>query len=141
MLHFIYPLRTINDNTTIGEKIAFYRKKRNLLSNELANLIGIDRVTMIRYENNQMDCPYEIIVKIIEVLNVDKHLLMDEYLTFIDYPYSIFVKEKRKLLKLKQYELGEMVGVNRRQIEKWEHGACMITRERYQKLKEIQFVP
>ena len=57
MLHFVYPLRTINDDATIGEKIAFYRKKRNLFGNDLSNLIGIDRVTMIRYENNQLDCP------------------------------------------------------------------------------------
>lgn len=96
---------------------------------------------MIRYENNQLDCPYDIIIKISEALGVDKHLLMDEYLTFIDYPYSVFVKQKRKELRLKQYELGEKVGVNRRQIEKWEHGACMITRERYQKLKDIKFIP
>jgi transcriptional regulator with XRE-family HTH domain len=141
MLHFVYPLRTISDDATIGEKIAFYRKKRNLFGNDLANLIGIDRVTMIRYENDQLDCPYDVIIRISEALNVDRHLLMDEYLQLIDYPYSVFIKQRRKELHLRQCDLGEQVGVTRRQVEKWEHGVCMLPKDRYHKLKEIHFIP
>jgi transcriptional regulator with XRE-family HTH domain len=141
MLHFVYPLRTISDDATIGEKIAFYRKKRNLFGNDLANLIGIDRVTMIRYENDQLDCPYDVIIRISEALNVDRHLLMDEYLQFIDYPYSVFIKQRRKELHLRQCDLGEQLGVTRRQIERWEHSVNIIPKEKYHKLKDIHFIP
>ncbi len=78
MLHFVYILRTLKDDATIGQRIAFHRRRRKLLGKELAKLAHIGRTTLIRYETDQLECPYDVILRIAKVLDVDKRLLMDD---------------------------------------------------------------
>ena len=141
MLHFVYILRTLKDDATIGQRIAFHRRRRKLLGRELAKLAHIGRTTLIRYETDQLECPYDAILRIAKVLDVDKRLLMDDYLQFIDYPYYNFIKQRRKELGLRQIDLGNQIGINRKTIQKWENHHNVISRDSYQKLKEIHFIP
>ena len=96
---------------------------------------------MIRYENDQLECPYDVILRIAQVLDVDKHLLMDDYLKFIDYPYYDYIKQRRKELGLRQVDLGMQIGGKRQIVQRWENQRNLVSRDSYNKLKEISFIP
>ena len=55
----------------IGEQIKSLRKKRGMSVATLANRIGVNRATIYRYENGDIDkLPYKTIVPIAEALGV-----------------------------------------------------------------------
>lgn len=61
----------------IGERIRFKRKQRKMSADKLGELIGKDRATIYRYENNEIEnVPYTLIGKIAEVLEVEESYLM-----------------------------------------------------------------
>lgn len=50
-----------------GEQIFEFRKSRNLSQRELANLLGVDRQAISRYENNINPMPRELWRKLNEI--------------------------------------------------------------------------
>ncbi|MCL2168575.1 MAG: helix-turn-helix domain-containing protein [Defluviitaleaceae bacterium] len=73
-------------------------------------------------------------------LDIEADKLYDDYYKFLSYPYYVKVKEMRKERNLFQRELGEMLGVGRRAVERWEGGKTTITRETWEKLKELKLL-
>lgn len=59
-------------------------------------------------------------IRISKVLEIDPIKISDEYLKFIQYPYSKRIKEVRKQLGISQMELGKRMGVYTRAINTWE---------------------
>lgn len=56
------------------------------------------------------------------------------HLSFLDCPYSKKIRQIRKGHHLLQRELGEMLGVTRRAVERWEHCKNKVSRETWEQL-------
>jgi DNA-binding XRE family transcriptional regulator len=78
--------------------------------------------------------------KIADVLEIEAYNLYDDYYRFLDYPYSVRIKQIRSENKLRQHQLGAMLGVTRRAVERWEHGKHTVTREMWEQLKVLNLL-
>jgi len=130
-------MRVLGKNANVGERIRFHRTKRHMLVNTLAEEIGLSRYAIMSYENNQTEPLLEDLKKIAAVLGVESNSLYDDYYCFLDYPYSAKIKEMRKSHSLLQRELGIMLGVTRRAVERWEHGKNTVSRNTWKQLKDF----
>ncbi|MGI6007307.1 MAG: helix-turn-helix domain-containing protein, partial [Ruminococcus sp.] len=66
---------------TLGEKIKYYRKERGYTQDKLANLSGISKMSIRRYERNERYPTFDAMQKIASALKVSPiKLLGDEYL-------------------------------------------------------------
>jgi len=129
-------LKSKSDLSTVGGKIKYYRSLNGLLQKELSDISGIDRATILRYENNQVIHFLDICNKIAEIIGIDPFLIYDEYLSFIAGSFGSKIKLLRKSIKLTQVEFGQALGVHKKTIERWENEMACPTRENYILIKE-----
>lgn len=54
----------------IGKKIAYFRKEKNLTQTDLANILGITKQTIIKYEAGKTSIPVDTLLKISNFFNV-----------------------------------------------------------------------
>jgi len=140
LYHLICEMHTLDENATVGERIRFYRTKRHILGNTLAEMVGLSRYAIMYYENNQTEPLLEDLKKIAHALGVEADVLYDDYYRFLDYPYSAKIKEIRKVHGLYQRELGEMMGVSRRAAERWESGKNVVSRSTWERLESLSLL-
>lgn len=133
----VCEMKTLDENATVAERIRFYRTKRNMTGDTFAELIGVSRYAIMYYENNQSEPPLNDLNKMATVLKIEVDKLYDDYYKFLAYPYSAKIMEIRKEKNLLQRELGDMLSVGRRTVERWEHGRNKVTRETWEKLKTL----
>ena len=88
----------------------------------------------MRYENNQVEPTLNDLKLIANALDIEADKLYDDYYRFLDYPYTTRIKQLRTDKKLLQRELGAMLGVTRRAVERWEHGRNVIGRDSWEQL-------
>lgn len=78
---------------TVGERIKRRRKQLKMSADKLGELIGKNRATVYRYENNEIEnMPYEVIMPLAKALNVSPSYLMgwedfDKMQLSTKYPY------------------------------------------------------
>jgi len=133
-------MKTLNENATVAERIRFYRTKRNMNGDTLADLAGMSRYAIMYYENSQTEPLLEDLKAIANALNIEADMLYDDYYRFLDYPYTAKIKQVREEHGLLQRELGVMLGVTRRAVERWEHGRNRVTRNVWDKLKTLNLL-
>lgn len=61
---------------TIGERIKFVRKKKPMTQSFLADLLGVDRRTIINWESNETEPSREMIERLADVLGTSKDYIM-----------------------------------------------------------------
>ncbi|WP_317922511.1 helix-turn-helix domain-containing protein [Tepidimicrobium xylanilyticum] len=81
-------LKSTSDLSTIGFRIKYYRLLNNMKQEELAVKAGLDRATIIRYENNLVEHSINIIDKISHALGVNPTIIYDDYFRFISSDYG-----------------------------------------------------
>jgi len=133
-------MRTLDENAGVAERIRFYRTKRDMNGNTLAELAGLSRFAIIAYENNQTEPALSDLKNIAAILEVEADNLFDDYYRFLDHPYTDQIKNIRKKNKLLQRELGAMLGVTRRAVERWENGKNKVTRDMWEKLNALNLL-
>ncbi len=127
-----------SDLSTIGSRIKYYRLLNNFTQEELADRSGLDRSTIIRYENNLVDHSIDILDKICKVFKIEPFTLYDDYLKFISSDYGNIIKKLRNNLGVTQKEFGEILGVHRKTVARWEKEQLYPTRENYFKLVKFK---
>lgn len=130
-------LKGISDLSTIGSRIKYYRLINNLTQEELANESGLDRATIIRYENDLVDHYIGIIDTISVALKIKSSIIYDDYLNFISGDCGSKIRNLRINLGLTQKQLGELLGTHKKTISRWETEKSFPTRENYAKIIEI----
>lgn len=124
--------------TTVSEKLKWHRLNCGLLQKELADCIGVDRTTYIRYEDNILDSyPLDKLSKAAEFLQIPLTALLDEYNLFLYNGQARQIKMLRKSLKLTQRKLAELMGVGLGTVKKWEQGKVNMQKRNYLKLTEL----
>lgn len=129
-------LKTISDFDSIGGKIRYFRKAKNLLQEDLATMINLDVSTIKRLENNKATPSFETCKKISTALNMPIDFIYDDYLSFVHSDYPKFFKNIRKQLNLTQAQLADVLGLNRKTISRWEKKINFPSLEHYKVLCE-----
>ncbi len=120
--------------TEIADKLRWYRYKKALLQREVADIIGIDRTTYIRYEEIGRDY-YAIdhMEKLAELYNIPITELLDDFNLFLYHDQGKQIREKRKELGMTQSEYAQMLGVNLGNLKKWEQNKVRIFKSTWER--------
>ena len=130
-------LDVLSKGETVGERIAYYRKKKKLSQQQLADLANISTCTIKRIENNKIDSSINTYNKIIEVLQVNTQLIYDSYLQFINSDYSNLIKSLRHQRRLTQKQFSKLLHVHIKTIMRWEQREQIPSREHYMLIKKL----
>ena len=120
---------------TIGEKLRFYRLKNSIFQSELAEKIGIDRITYLEYEKGLKYYPYDTMKKIAKVYNIPLFEILDDYHMFAYSEQAKIIKGIRVRLGMNQYEFAKAIDVSKSTIQKVESNMCGFSQKSYQKFK------
>lgn len=124
--------------TNTSDKLKHYRHVKSLKQQDIANLLGINRSTYIRYEENPENIPTDMLSKIASVLDIDpKELLTDDYCRFQFDNQGEQLKAIRKKAGMTQIKFADTIGVHSCTIKRWEKNIAKINRETYARIKEI----
>lgn len=120
------------EDKPIGDKIRFYRLKKGLLQKETAVMIGIDRSTYIKIENNKTVVSLEILDKLSKILKIDVYELMDNYHNFIYCRQREDLKKFRNKRNITQKQLADMLKIGIYMIKRWESGKSIMSKIYYE---------
>ena len=140
LYHVVFKMRILSENSSVGERIGFYRRKRYLKSHTLGLQIGLSRYAIMDYENGKTEPSLEDLKKIAVVFDVEVDKFYDDYYRFLDYPYYARVKEIRTERKMTQARFGELLGVTPTTVKRWEWGKNKVSREVWEKMKALSFL-
>lgn len=140
LYHIVCDIWYIDDNASIPEKIRFYRTKRGVTCDMLAELVGVSRYAIMRYETGETEPSLENLRQMATIFDIDADKLYDDYYRFLDYPYSSKIREVRKARKMVQREFGEKLGVTAGTVKRWESGQHGVTRNMWETLKALAII-
>lgn len=133
-----WKIPRINENSTLGEQIKYYRRLANIKQTDLCLKLGCDRGVLDHLENRELKLVNINLIKdIIKELNIeDKIIINDDYIAFLlDNPIQTILNFRKKN-NLKRIDLARMLDKDISVIKKWETGKSQMTRASYNKLKK-----
>lgn len=136
--HSKWKIPQIDENSTLGEQIKYYRRLANIKQTDLCLKLGCDRGVLDHLENRELKLVnIKLIKDIIKELNIeDKIIINDDYISFIFDNPSKAIIDFRKKNNLKRSDLSKMMKTDISVIKRWENGKCQMTRASYNKLKK-----
>ena len=136
--HKVREIKPINENSTLGEQIRYYRQLANIEQRTLAKKLKCDRGVIFNLENKEMKLVnIEFLKRVIKELKIeDKLIINDDYIAFLLNNPSKTIIDFRKKNNLKRVDLAKMVNIHASIIKKWEQGKAQLTRTSYNKLKK-----
>ena len=128
--------------TEIADKLRWLRYRKALLQREIADLIGIDRGTYIRYEEYGHDYyPLEHMTKLAELYEIPVTDLLDDFNLFLYNNQGMQIRAKRMQLGLSRKEYAKILGVHPGSLKKWELNTVRIFKSTWEKhFKEDTFL-
>ena len=108
---------------TVADKLRYARLMAGLHQDALADKVGIDRCTILRYENGQVkeeNMVIEWLVKIALACGRGEYFCCSPYHVFIVQGAGAQVKQYRKSQGLTQRQLATQLGVNVTTVRGWE---------------------
>ncbi len=108
---------------TVSDKLRYARLSAGIHQDTLADKIGIDRSTLLRYENGQVseeNMEIEWLMQIATVCGMDKYFCLSPYHIFIAEDAGKQIKQYRKNLGLTQKKLAAKLGVAETTVKRWE---------------------
>lgn len=86
------------------------------------------------YENGKHPIPYDVAVKLADILKIEASLLYDDFSRFLAAPYTEALKSVRTALGLSQKAFAERIGIVPSYYYKIEEGNRRPSRKVYQKI-------
>lgn len=127
-----------NELETVSDKLKWYRINNGLLQREVAKVMGVDRTTYSRYEDNILEAyPTEKLSKAAALFNIDITLLLDDYNSFLYNGQGKQIKGLRKSMKLTQSQLARNMKTPLGTLKKWEQDKSIIPKKAFEKLSEL----
>lgn len=136
--HAKWTIPQIDENSTLGEQIKYYRRLANIKQTDLCLKLGCDRGVLDHLENRELKLVnIKLIKDIIKELDIeDKIIINDDYIAFLLNNPSKAILDFRKKNNLKRIDLAKMLDKDISVIKKWETGKSQMTRASYNKLKK-----
>ena len=121
-----------------GEKLRWYRYKNNLLQKDVADIIGVDRSTYIRYESTTHDLyPKDKLKKLAHLFGVDIKKLLDDYNLFLYNGQGKQIKALRKGLGLTIPEFARLYNTTPNTVRNWEKDEALIFKSTWKRLFKL----
>lgn len=115
--------------TEIPDKLRYYRYRKCMLQRDVADSIGINRITYTHYEEKGRDYyPLNEMEKLAKLFEVDITELLDDYNTFLLNGQGEQMLKFRKSKNLTQREFAERFGVTRKMVNDWENEKCRLSK-------------
>lgn len=118
--------------TTIGQNIIKYRRKRELSQKELAELVDMTPQSLLKVEKGLVNPKADTLEKIMEALRITPNQLFgaEEYENVhLQIPFARNLKRMRESVNLSQENLGELLGVTGQEIAEMENGTLIPSKE------------
>lgn len=105
-----------------------------MTTKQLAEKLDIVPSTIVMYENGKHPIPYDVAIKLADVLEIEVSLLYDDFSRFLAVPYTEALKSVRTALGLSQKAFAERIGIVPSYYYKIEEGNRRPSRKVYQKI-------
>lgn len=96
LMHLNFCCEGLPASSSPAAMLRYFRLRKGFTTRQLAERIGIFPTTVLLYEREQYPIPYQTAAAIAETLEVDKHLLFDDFARFMDHPYTYRLHKIRK---------------------------------------------
>ena len=134
LIHFKFCFENVPIDSTPAKMLRYYRKRRGFTIRQLAEQAGIVSATLLKYENDRFPISYHAGIAFAEFLQIDRELLLDDFSLFLDYPYSVRLREVRKAYGLNQTEFAIKADISQSIYAKWESATRQPSRKMYEQL-------
>ena len=95
---FLYENPNPEKLDNVSNKLKWYRINNGLLQRDVAKVMGIDRTTYSRYEENVLEAyPLDKLSKAASIFNINITNLLDDYNSFLYHGQGRQIKELRSL--------------------------------------------
>ena len=108
---------------TVSDKLRYARLVAGFHQDALADKVGIDRITLLRYENGHVteeNMVIEWLIKIALACGMDKYFCCSPYHVFINEDVGMQIKQYRKEAGLTQKMLAAKLDVAVTTVKRWE---------------------
>ncbi len=137
-----FNMEEINDETSIGKQIKYFRKINNIRITDMAEELEIGYNTIVRLEEqsdnrNLNHKSIQIINKIIDYLDIRDKLNFsnNEYLDFILNKQSSAIKELKD--KIGRMEIANELNINPDSVNRWITSDIVISKKHYHQIKKM----
>ena len=117
-----------------GDNLRHYRQRKQMTTRHIAEKLDIVPATVTMYENGKQLIPYDAVVKLADILEIEASLLYDDFSRFLATPYTEALKSVRTALGLSQKAFAERIGIVPSYYYKIEEGNRRPSRKVYQKI-------
>lgn len=105
-----------------------------MTTRQLAERLDIVQSTVAMYENGNHPIPYDVSIKLADILKIEALLLYDDFSRFLAVPYTEALKSVRTALGLSQKDFAERIKIVPSYYYKLEEGNRRPSRKIYQKI-------
>lgn len=138
---FLYENPNPEKLDNVSDKLKWYRINNGLLQRDVAKVMGIDRTTYSRYEENILEAyPLDKLTKAAELLGINVTAILDDYNLFLYHGQGEQIKELRRSMKLTQSEFAKYISVPLDTLKKWEQNRVNIQKKAFKKLLQLKNV-
>ena len=134
LLHLTIPFEEKPKTNLPGDNLRYYRQRKQMTTRHIAEKLDIVPATVMMYENGKHPTPYDVAVKLADILEIEASLLYDDFSRFLAVPYTEALKSVRTALGLSQKAFAERIGIVPIYYYKIEEGNRRPSRKVYQKI-------
>ena len=134
LLHLTIPFEEKPKTNLPGDNLRYYRQRKQMTIRQLAEKLDIVPATVVMYENGKHPIPYDVAVKLANVLRIESSLLYDDFSRFLAAPYTEVLKSVRTALGLSQKAFAKQIEIVPSYYYKLEEGNHRPSRKIYQKI-------
>lgn len=121
---------------TVADKLRYYRHKKALRQQDVADKAGIHRATYCAYEQEDRKIPYPLdkLSKVAELFNIEITALLDQYNLFLYNGQGQQVRALRQSLGLTKEEFGKLYGFHAHTVNQWQNDRIQMLKSTWGKL-------
>ena len=134
LLHLTIPFEEKPKTNLPSDNLKYYRQRKQMTTRQLAEKLDIVPATVVMYENGKHPIPYDVAVKLADVLEIEASLLYDDFSRFLSVPYTEALKSVRTALGFSQKAFAERIGIVPSYYYKLEEGSRRPSRKGYQQM-------
>ena len=134
LLHLTIPFEEKPKTNLPSDNLKYYRQRKQMTTRQLAEKLDIVPSTVVMYENGKRPIPYDVAIKLADVLEIEATLLCDDFSRFLSVPYTEALKSVRTALRLSQKAFAERIGIVPSYYYKIEEGNRRPSRKVYQQM-------
>ena len=134
LLHLTIPFEEKPKTNLPSDNLKYYRQRKQMTTRQLAEKLDIVPSTVAMYENGKHPIPYDVAIKLADVLKIEVSQIYDEFSRFLAAPYTEVLKSVRTALGLSQKAFAEQMGLVPSYYYKLEEGSRRPSRKVYQQM-------